>query len=171
MAPQIDLMVKIGAMPEDVGRNHPDRNTLTSAITGDAICEVDCPSRPVTLLPDDIVIVASDGLQFLPNLKITQTLKLSQNNRAVDIANALLSAVTLLGDAEQDNTAFAVIKMDARQQGAPSKEQAIAVPPKDDTMPKKRIVKIVTTDRPTPQDLPEQGLSFRRRRQQNLKNG
>lgn len=111
MAPQIDMMVKTGAMSEEVGRDHPDRNTLTSAISGGKIERIDCPTRPVALMPDDIVIAASDGLQFLSNGVIARTLKRAQNEKAVDIANALLTQVRQLDDPDQDNTAIVVIKL------------------------------------------------------------
>ena len=111
MAPQIDMMVKTGAMSEEIGRNHPDRNTLTSAIAGAKIDMIDCPERPVELLPDDIVIVASDGLQLLSNSAIAKTLKSFKSAHSVDIANAFLTALTQLDDPEQDNTAFVVIKV------------------------------------------------------------
>lgn len=113
MAPQIDMMVKTGAMSEEVGRDHPDRNTLTSAISGGKIERIDCPTRPIALLPDDIVIAASDGLQFLSNSVIARTLKRAQNDKAVDIANALLNEVRQLEDPDQDNTAIVVIKLSA----------------------------------------------------------
>lgn len=111
MAPQIDMMVKTGAMSAEVGRNHPDRNTLTSAIAGAEIDMIDCPARPVALLPDDIVIIASDGLQFLSNSTIAKTLRLFQSSRSVDIANAFLAALSQLDDPQQDNTAFVIIKL------------------------------------------------------------
>lgn len=111
MAPQIDMMVKTGAMSAEVGRNHPDRNTLTSAIAGAEIDMIDCPARPIALLPDDIVIIASDGLQFLSNSTIAKTLRLFQSSRSVDIANAFLAALSQLDHPQQDNTAFVIIKL------------------------------------------------------------
>ena len=114
MAPQIDMMVKTGAMTAEAGRHHPERNTLTSAITGENIDKIDCPTRPIALLPNDIVVASSDGLQFLSNERIARTLKLVQRRRSVDIANALIAAIYRLDDPDQDNTAFVVIKLGTR---------------------------------------------------------
>jgi serine/threonine protein phosphatase PrpC len=111
MSPQIDMMVKTGAMTAEAGRNHPDRNTLTSALTGENIEMIDCPSRPIALLPDDIVIAASDGLQFISNGMIAKTLRIAQHGHSIDIANALLTAVKQLESPDQDNTAIIVIKL------------------------------------------------------------
>lgn len=116
MAPQIDMMVKTGAMTAEKGRDHPDRSTLTSAISGEDIDKIDCPARPIALLPDDILIAASDGLQYLSNAKIAKVLKATQDNHSVDIANALMNEVTGLEDPEQDNTAFIVIRLGEGQE-------------------------------------------------------
>jgi serine/threonine protein phosphatase PrpC len=158
MAPEIDMMVKAGAMTEEVGRNHPDRNTLTSAITGSKIQKIDCPERPIALQPDDILIVASDGIQYLSNEVIARTLKQTQAGRGVDIANALIEEIEELNDPEQDNTACMVIKVSVSLQ-----EPAIAVDIADkpvlaaapdevaERKPSSRIVRIVPK-KPVPKE-------------------
>ncbi|MEO0904248.1 MAG: protein phosphatase 2C domain-containing protein [Pseudomonadota bacterium] len=118
MAPQIDMMVKVGAMDPEVGRNHPDRNTLTSAIAGEDLAKIDCPDTPTAVQPGDIIVVASDGLQFLPNDRIADILRETQDQRSADMTEALLAAIDDLGDPDQDNTAFTVIKLGARAQQA-----------------------------------------------------
>ena len=65
MAPQIDFMVTSGLMGREEGARHPDRNTLTSVLSGDRIPRIDCPADPFRLQDSDIIIAASDGLQFL----------------------------------------------------------------------------------------------------------
>lgn len=115
MAPQIDMMVKVGAMTEEIGRNHPDRNTLTSAIAGIDIDKIDCPDDGTTVLPGDIIVVASDGLQFLSNDQIAQILTKNKSKRSSKISQALLAAVADLADPDQDNTAFCVVKLGERQ--------------------------------------------------------
>lgn len=116
MAPQIDMMVKVGAMSEDIGRNHPDRNTLTSAITGNDIARIDCPQTPTSVRAGDIIIVASDGLQYLSNDRIAAILTDTYAQPSVDISGALLAAVHDLDDPDQDNAAFSVIKLGGQQQ-------------------------------------------------------
>lgn len=118
MAPQIDMMIKVGAMTEEAGRNHPDRNTLTSAMSGGVIDAIDCPSRPVALQPDDIVIAASDGLQFLSSATIAKTLKQTQSGHCFEIAKALLTALQDLDNPDQDNAAIVVIKLNSGDQNA-----------------------------------------------------
>ena len=111
LAPEIDLMVKAGAMSPEIGRDHPDRNSLTSAISGTTIDKIDCPGRPIVLRPEDVLIAASDGLQYLSNGVIARTLKLNQLGRSVDIADALMEELEKLDHPTQDNAAFIVIKL------------------------------------------------------------
>lgn len=150
MAPEIDMMVKAGAMTEEVGRDHPDRNTLTSAITGSRIPKIDCPERPIALQPEDILIVASDGIQYLSNEVIARTLKQTQTGRGVDIANALIEEIEELNDPEQDNTACMVVKVSVSLQEQPiaidiaDKPVLAKVPDEvEERKPSSRIVRIV----------------------------
>src|SRR5690606_14838206 len=102
MAPQIDLMVRKGLIDPEIGRNHPQRNCLTSALTGDEISVIDCPDEPFALQDGDLVLVASDGLQFLPDERIELVLSRAAGVRSASIANALIAEVAALGDPEQD---------------------------------------------------------------------
>ena len=65
LAPQIDFMVQSGLLDQAVGKNHPDRNCLTSVILGDRVAKSDCPKTPFKLDVGDIIVVSSDGLQYL----------------------------------------------------------------------------------------------------------
>ncbi|MEM9974238.1 MAG: protein phosphatase 2C domain-containing protein [Pseudomonadota bacterium] len=111
MAPQIDFMVNSGLMDSEIGRDHPDRNCLTSVLAGDEIVRIDCPSDPFVLQNGDIVLVSSDGLQFLEHDEIAQTLGTLKDKPATDIASRLLAALEELADPDQDNVSMAVIKV------------------------------------------------------------
>ena len=110
LAPQIDLMVKEGQIDPEMGRNHPQRNCLTSALFGETIAAIDCPDRPFFLQGGDLVLAASDWLQFLPDEKIEAVLARAKRKHSASIANALMSGVTALGDPEQDNISMVVLK-------------------------------------------------------------
>ncbi|MEM1064292.1 MAG: protein phosphatase 2C domain-containing protein [Pseudomonadota bacterium] len=111
MAPQIDFMVNSGLMDSEIGRDHPDRNCLTSVLAGDEIVRIDCPLDPFVLQNGDIVLVSSDGLQFLEHDEIAQTLGTLKDKPATDIASRLLAALEELADPDQDNVSMAVIKV------------------------------------------------------------
>lgn len=119
MAPQIDMMVKTGIMDPEVAKDHPDRNILTSVLNGcDEINQIDCPDGPMTLLPGDVIVAASDGLQFLTNEKIAETISQCLQLPSAKIADALLSEVIELNAPDQDNVAFAVIKLGGAEQNS-----------------------------------------------------
>ena len=111
MAPQIDLMVASGMIAADVGACHPDRNCLTSVLIGNEIPRIDCPKTPIKLLHGDVLIVASDGLQFLDDSEIEHALSETQGETSYQISENLLAALTDLGDPDQDNISFSVIKI------------------------------------------------------------
>lgn len=115
LAPQIDFMVKAGMIDAETGRNHPDRNCLTSVLVGDAIDKIDCPDKPLDLLPDDIVIAASDGLQFLDDEEILEIATRRGNLTSAEIVRDLLSAVIALEDPYQDNTSLCVTRVKRRE--------------------------------------------------------
>jgi len=110
LGPHIDYMIRSGMMSEDVGRNHPDRNALTSVLIGETIERIDCPEVPFQLKDGDILVVASDGLQFLSNRQIRKTLRDNGKATSARITEMLLEELHSLGDPEQDNICFSVIK-------------------------------------------------------------
>ncbi len=114
MAPQIDLMVAAGAITKDAAINHPDRNCLTSVLFGDEIEAIDCQDEPYQLEDGDIIIAASDGLQFLEDGEIVATLKQNLSKPAATIAQSLLDQLVALDDPSQDNVSFSVIKVHAQ---------------------------------------------------------
>jgi protein phosphatase len=111
LAPQIDLMVKTGQMDEETARHHPDRNSLTSVVMGRRIPQIDCKPKPTELRPGDVVIAASDGLQFLEPREIETVLRKARRYSSAETAQALLSAVEKLDSPDQDNISFAIVKI------------------------------------------------------------
>jgi PPM family protein phosphatase len=111
MAPQIDFMVKSGLMSPEVAANHPDRNCLISVLMGTRIPKIDCPSKPYQLMAGDIVLCASDGVQFLTNAQIEKVLHKYRKTRSTEIAERLLDELVRLDDPDQDNISFTVIKV------------------------------------------------------------
>lgn len=110
MAPKIDAQLAQGLLTEEEAQTHPDRNQLTSVIMGAAIPKVDCPEQPMGLNPADILILGSDGLQYLSNAEIKALLGAHAHSPARDIADALLQALHAKADPDQDNISIAVVK-------------------------------------------------------------
>lgn len=111
MAPQIDLMVESGMMEAEVARDHPDRNALTSVLGGDEIPKIDCPREGIRLRDGDIIVAASDGLQFLENHEIEAVLAEAPDASGMALAQAYLDRIAALDDPDQDNTSIAIVKV------------------------------------------------------------
>jgi serine/threonine protein phosphatase PrpC len=99
----------------DAARRHPQRNCLTSALTGQAIPEVDCPEGRLALRHGDLVVLASDGVQVLAQSELASILARAATASSRELASALIEAVLAAGDPEQDNTSVIVIKVEDRQ--------------------------------------------------------
>lgn len=111
MAPQIDFLVSAGQITPEEGEDHPDRNALTSVICGARIARIDCPDGPFALRPGDILLAASDGLQFLPDDEIAAQLSRRRSGGSAGIAKALLAAIEKRDDPAQDNVTFSVVRV------------------------------------------------------------
>ncbi len=111
MAPQIDFMVQSGMLTEEMGRNHPDRSCLISVLGGEDVPRIDCPREPCALQDGDILIAASDGIQYLSYDEIAALLDRHADRPSHAIAEALLASIEAHGDPEQDNATFTVVKV------------------------------------------------------------
>ncbi|MES0863676.1 protein phosphatase 2C domain-containing protein [Ruegeria sp. SCPT10] len=112
MAPQIDAMVASGQLSAEVAAQHPDRNCLTSAVLGEEIPRIDCPETPMALEPDDILILASDGLQTLTDGTILKLANKTAASSSAVVTQNLMSAVEAAAMPEQDNISVMVLQID-----------------------------------------------------------
>ena len=120
LAGQIDLLVQKGLMEAHTAENHPDRHCLTSVLIGDQIPRIDCPRKPLSLRDGDIILVASDGLQFLDDCEIEGLIEEKAHLSSAEITRYLISALDALDDPHQDNVSLCVIKANADgKQAAP----------------------------------------------------
>jgi PPM family protein phosphatase len=160
MAPQIDFMVRSGLMDPQVAANHPDRNCLISVLMGTRIPKIDCPVKPFELKQGDIVICASDGLQFLSNAQIEKVLGKYRKSRSTEIAERLLEELHRLNDPDQDNISFTIIKVNdasVREKAdvARGPSMAVARPRKLTTIAPEHVVLPISKPAPTPQPEPK----------------
>jgi PPM family protein phosphatase len=81
---------------------HPDRNALISALTGDELDLVDLPRQACTLEPGDQILLASDGVLTLDEREIAAVLAGGVSGEAGP-CQRLLAAVTARQCAYQDN--------------------------------------------------------------------
>ncbi|MFY0312560.1 PP2C family protein-serine/threonine phosphatase [Leisingera sp. D0M16] len=110
MAAEFDGLVAQGRMDPAEAASHPDRHCVTSVLTGAGIPRIDCRSAPVRLQAGDIVLAASDGLQFLPEAEIAAVLAAECRSPSARIGAVLMQRLEELNAPEQDNAALCVIK-------------------------------------------------------------
>ncbi len=111
MAPELDRMQSQGLIDSDDAENHPDRQCLTSVLIGKEIPKIDCTDEPVDLQHGDIVIAASDGIQFLAEAKIEAVIAGLEDRPSGEISSALLQEIKALDDPQQDNVSLCMIKV------------------------------------------------------------
>ncbi len=112
MAPVIDQMAKSGEITEEEAANHPDRNALTSVLMGGRVKSTDVPKMATVLDPGDVLIQASDGLQYLDEAEIVTVLeRVGATASSRQIADHLMAALHKLDDPTQDNTAILVLQL------------------------------------------------------------
>ena len=104
--------VRAGLMTEAEARQDPTRHTLMSALIGESIYEVDDPP-PVDLLPGDVLVAATDGIETLTDEEIAGLVAANANHGAAAVADALLRAVTAKQMPKQDNTTVVVVRVPA----------------------------------------------------------
>ena len=141
LASQLDQRVAQGLLSPEEARNHPDRACLTSVLSGQEISLVDCRSEPFTLCDGDIVIAASDGLQYLEESVIAAVLTAQKDRSSSEIGTSLMERLDRLNDPEQDNVSFCVIKLadlykTTAQPAAPAQAQRPPAPPEPKTKSK-----------------------------------
>jgi len=127
LAVQLDARVAQGVLSRDEAQNHPDRACLTSVLSGHEIARIDCRSKPLHLRDSDIVIAASDGLQYLEDTVITAVLTAKKDHSSTEIGASLMGCIDKLNDPEQDNVSFCVIKVSDRMK--PAAQQAKPIKP------------------------------------------
>lgn len=111
LAPMLEERVKAGLLTEEEAAHHPDRHTLQSAVMGMPMGLVDFAADPIKLLPDDIVIAATDGIFTLSHKALEELLHFGKNTTADKIADAILFAIRRINYERQDNTTIGVVKI------------------------------------------------------------
>ena len=103
------------------------RNMLMSALTGEEIADIDCPTSPMKLEAGDRIIVATDGLDTLSESKVMAFSDESETPKAC--VDALLASVDEAKIPRQDNTTIVIIDVaEKKESTSPSSSQAVDTP-------------------------------------------
>jgi protein phosphatase len=111
LAPEIDKLAAAGRMTWEDAKADPRRHFLRSALTGVDMELVDRSHKPLVLEPDDVVILASDGIHTLEERDILRVVKENLARGPEAVADGLIAAVEAVGDLYQDNTTVVVVRV------------------------------------------------------------
>jgi protein phosphatase len=109
LAPEIDRLAELGHISRAVAQADPSRHVLRSALTGTTIEMIDRPRTPLRLEPDDMIVLASDGIHSIAEAEIARITAAAATPAAA--ADALLTAVVAVDDPHQDNTTVVVARV------------------------------------------------------------
>jgi protein phosphatase len=102
----LDLQVRNGEISAEEARSNPQRHMLTSAVSGEEIPTVDL-STPLRLHKDDLLILASDGIETLEPERILEIVRahvpVTTQENIQQAAEALVREVIATGKPNQDN--------------------------------------------------------------------
>lgn len=104
MAPVFEEMVEAGRMEASQASTDAKRHMLRSAIYGEEVKLIDQSSQPCPVRKDDLLIVASDGVQTLTTTEILEVLQGHRQAPLQEACDALVEAVRAKARPSQDNT-------------------------------------------------------------------
>ena len=110
MRPVLQDLVELGRMTEEEALADPRANQLRSVIYGDAIPLIDVNADGFGLQSGDLVVLASDGLETLPDEALAEVIQAGAGD-AEGVVQALLDAIASAGRPGQDNTTVLVYRV------------------------------------------------------------
>lgn len=105
--------VSRGEISAAEARESPDRSQLLEAVMGNDIELVDQPEESLQLQADDLVILASDGLESLTPAEIVETIQTADadDSNAAALVDRLLAAVAAVERPGQDNATVVLARV------------------------------------------------------------
>ena len=110
MRPLLHELVELGRMTEEDVARDPRLHQLRSAIAGEDMPLVEIAAEGCLLEADDVVVLASDGLETLPEAEIAGLIA-EHGDDAHTLGRVLLDAVSAAAAPGQDNTTVIVYRV------------------------------------------------------------
>jgi serine/threonine protein phosphatase PrpC len=111
MKPVIERMVEQGIICREEALEHPQRNALRSVLAGEEVDLVDEGIPGFTLRRGDVILLASDGIDVIPQRILADNLKQGLFSSPASSAAQLLKSARQFGGSSLDNTTVAVISV------------------------------------------------------------
>ena len=108
MRPVLEEQVRLGRMTAEGARKAGTAHELRSVVMGEALELIDEGTLPVRLGEGDRIVLASDGLETLPEEQIGRLC--GGDRRSAEVVSALLAAVEAEGRGSQDNATVLVYR-------------------------------------------------------------
>lgn len=107
----LDRMAEAKSISVGEAQQHPKRNALLSALTGQPIQMQDVRTDPLPLRHGDWIILASDGIDTLSFAELQQHAQSMRTAAPSRFATGLISAVLNKAMPDQDNVTLIVVKV------------------------------------------------------------
>ena len=105
---ELDRRVDNGEISEREALSHPDRDLLTSALLGEELAEI--ATGECEILPDDILLLATDGILTLPVSNMESICSRRADVTASSLVKGLLESVEKEASLTQDNATIIAIR-------------------------------------------------------------
>ena len=104
----VDNLIALGQIDARLANKLASQSTLTSAVNGTPLRQIDCPENGAAVARGDVIILASDGIETVDDPRIEALLRQNINATAAQILQALLDAVAEEHRPDQDNLSIGV---------------------------------------------------------------
>jgi serine/threonine protein phosphatase PrpC len=131
MRSELRKMVAAGQLSATAASQDPRRSMLRSALRGSDIRLIDASSQPLPLIPGDVVILASDGLETLKSRALARILNRAASLDAAGVVDRLMNAIRTLRNRQQDNVTIICYRVADTRFGRPPEpgtKAGLAVP-------------------------------------------
>ena len=109
--------MRLAMRAANAGRRGTGRLQLSvPMIDGTDVTGAECTEMPILLKQGDVLIAATDGLETLGHDDIADVLSMTEGQRSAAVAAALLAAVEVERQPDQDNLSLIVVRMEAISQ-------------------------------------------------------
>lgn len=102
-------LAKIGVIDSKTVATSGQRNSLTASVSGEKLSAMDCPKTGIALRGNEVVIIASDGIETLSSLELAELCQTSRSRSAAELCGRVISAVEAKQRPQQDNLSLVVM--------------------------------------------------------------
>jgi protein phosphatase len=106
MLPLLDEMVRNGELSSAAAKKDMRRHMLRSAVAGKVLELVDLSNEALRLQADDIVILASDGVETLAEDELLALLEKRHEQTPQQLADNIMARIEAAGNSTQDNASI-----------------------------------------------------------------